>query len=46
MCVEIIIFIDCFMKINEYLGSIVTFLKREEKEMCNLCGMRDECDLL
>ncbi|XP_070362172.1 death domain-containing protein 1 isoform X6 [Equus asinus] len=34
------------MKINEYLGSTVTLLKREEKEMCNLCGMRDECDPL
>ncbi|XP_023494013.1 death domain-containing protein 1 isoform X2 [Equus przewalskii] len=43
---EIITFIDCLMKINEYLGSTVTLLKREEKEMCNLCGMRDECDPL
>ena len=31
------------MKINEYLGSTATFLKKEEKEMCNLCGMHDEC---
>ncbi|XP_058402846.1 death domain-containing protein 1 isoform X2 [Diceros bicornis minor] len=40
---EIITFIDCLVKINEYLGSTVTLLKKEEKEMCNLCGMHDEC---
>ncbi|XP_006191240.2 death domain-containing protein 1 [Camelus ferus] len=40
---EIIPSIDCLMKINECLGSTATFLKKEEKEMCNLCGMRDEC---
>ncbi|XP_004419024.2 PREDICTED: death domain-containing protein 1 isoform X1 [Ceratotherium simum simum] len=40
---EIITFIDCLVKINEYLGSTVTLLKKEEKEMCNLCGVRDEC---
>ncbi|XP_040093929.1 death domain-containing protein 1 [Oryx dammah] len=40
---ETITFIDCLMKINEYLGSTATFLKKEEKEMCNLCGMHDEC---
>ncbi|XP_008138427.3 death domain-containing protein 1 [Eptesicus fuscus] len=40
---EIITFIDCLMKINEYLGSTATLLKEEEKQMCNLCGMRDEC---
>ncbi|XP_007953742.2 death domain-containing protein 1 [Orycteropus afer afer] len=40
---EIITFIDCLMKINEYLGSTATFLKKAEKEMCNLCGMHDEC---
>ncbi|XP_074205543.1 death domain-containing protein 1 isoform X1 [Camelus bactrianus] len=43
VCVEIIPSIDCLMKINECLGSTATFLKKEEKEMCNLCGMRDEC---
>ena len=43
VCVETITFIDCLMKINEYLGSTATFLKKEEKEMCNLCGMHDEC---
>lgn len=31
------------MKINEYLGRTATLLKKEEKEMCNLCGMHDEC---
>uniref|UniRef100_A0A8C2NL59 Death domain containing 1 n=1 Tax=Capra hircus TaxID=9925 RepID=A0A8C2NL59_CAPHI len=36
-------FLYCLMKINEYLGSTATFLKKEEKEMCNLCGMHDEC---
>ncbi|KAI5775634.1 DTHD1 [Gulo gulo luscus] len=40
---EISTFIDCLMKINEYLGSTATLLKKEEKEMCNLCGMHDEC---
>lgn len=43
VCVEIITFIDCLMKINEYLGSTATLLKEEEKQMCNLGGMRDEC---
>nr|XP_012626445.1 death domain-containing protein 1 isoform X1 [Microcebus murinus]XP_012626446.1 death domain-containing protein 1 isoform X1 [Microcebus murinus] len=42
---EIITFIDCLMKINEHLGSTARLLEREEKEMCNLCGMRDECVL-
>ncbi|XP_036186930.1 death domain-containing protein 1 [Myotis myotis] len=40
---EIITFIDCLMKINEYLGSTATLLKEEGKQMCNLCGVRDEC---
>nr|XP_020771396.1 death domain-containing protein 1 isoform X1 [Odocoileus virginianus texanus] len=40
---ETIAFIERLMKINEYLGSTATFLKKEEKEMCNLCGMHDEC---
>ncbi|CAK6433241.1 unnamed protein product [Pipistrellus nathusii] len=40
---EIITFIDCLMKINGYLGSTALLLKEEEKQMCNLCGMRDEC---
>ncbi|XP_057582886.1 death domain-containing protein 1 [Hippopotamus amphibius kiboko] len=40
---EIMTFIDCLMKIKEYLRSTATFLQKEEKEMCNLCGMRDEC---
>ncbi|KAM7154898.1 death domain-containing protein 1 isoform 1-T1 [Molossus nigricans] len=40
---EIVTFIDCLMKINEYLGSTATLLKREEKQMCNLCSMHDEC---
>ncbi|KAK2498046.1 hypothetical protein MC885_002900 [Smutsia gigantea] len=34
---------DCLMKINEYLGSTATLLKKEEKEMSNLCGMQNEC---
>ncbi|XP_049742334.1 death domain-containing protein 1 isoform X2 [Elephas maximus indicus] len=40
---EIITFIDCLMKISEYLGSAATLLKEKEKEMCNLCSMHDEC---
>ncbi|XP_037685481.1 death domain-containing protein 1 isoform X2 [Choloepus didactylus] len=40
---EIITFIDCLMKINEYLGTTATLLKKKEKEMCNLCGKRAEC---
>lgn len=43
VCTEIITFIDCLMKINGYLGSTALLLKEEEKQMCNLCGMRDEC---
>ena len=43
VCVEIIAFIDCLMKRSEYLGSTATFLKKEEKEIYNLCGMHDEC---
>lgn len=43
VCTEIITFIDCLMKMNEYLGSTATLLKEEEKQMCNSCGMRDEC---
>ncbi|KAM5271426.1 death domain-containing protein 1 [Ctenodactylus gundi] len=39
---EIITFINCLMKMNEYLGNTAMLLKKEEKEMCNLCGMRDE----
>uniref|UniRef100_A0A8D1J974 Death domain containing 1 n=1 Tax=Sus scrofa TaxID=9823 RepID=A0A8D1J974_PIG len=40
---EIVTFRECLMKINEYLGGTAAFLKKEEKEMCNLCGMHDEC---
>ncbi|KAM9086285.1 death domain-containing protein 1 [Megaptera novaeangliae] len=40
---EITAFIDCLMKRSEYLGSTATFLKKEEKEIYNLCGMHDEC---
>ncbi|KAF3825280.1 hypothetical protein GH733_005914, partial [Mirounga leonina] len=40
---EISTFIDCLMKINEYLESTATLLKKEEKEMCNLCSTHDEC---
>nr|XP_054409791.1 death domain-containing protein 1 [Pongo abelii] len=40
---EIITFIDCLIKITEHLGSTAALLKKEEKEMCNLCGMHDEC---
>ncbi|XP_062069099.1 death domain-containing protein 1 isoform X1 [Lepus europaeus] len=31
------------MRIKEHLGSTALFLKKEEKEMCNLCSMHDEC---
>lgn len=31
------------MKINEYLGSTAALLKKEEKKMCNSCGMHDKC---
>lgn len=31
------------MKVKEHLGSTALFLKKEEKEMCNLCSMHDEC---
>ncbi|XP_012381201.3 death domain-containing protein 1 [Dasypus novemcinctus] len=40
---EITTFIDCIMKINEYLGSTATLLKKKAKEMCNLCCKQDEC---
>ncbi|XP_054205962.1 death domain-containing protein 1 isoform X2 [Homo sapiens] len=40
---EIITFIDCLIKITEHLGSTAALLKKEEKEICNLCGMHDEC---
>ncbi|XP_066243144.1 death domain-containing protein 1 isoform X4 [Saccopteryx leptura] len=40
---EMVTFIDCLMKINESLGSTATLLKKEEKQMCILCGVRDEC---
>ncbi|XP_007522869.2 death domain-containing protein 1 [Erinaceus europaeus] len=40
---EIMIFIDCLMKINEYLESTATLLKKEENEMGNLCSMHDDC---
>ncbi|KAG8516518.1 Death domain-containing protein 1, partial [Galemys pyrenaicus] len=43
VCVEMITFMDCLMKINDYLGSTATLLKKEEKEMCNLCSTHDEC---
>ncbi|KAM4854478.1 death domain-containing protein 1 [Thomomys bottae] len=39
---EIVAFIDCLMKMNEYLGNAAMLLKKEEKEMCNLCSMHDE----
>lgn len=42
-CAEIVTFIDCLMKVKEHLGSTALFLKKEEKEMCNLCSMHDEC---
>lgn len=31
------------MRINEYLGSTATLLKKEEKKMCDFCSMHDEC---
>ncbi|XP_054438223.1 death domain-containing protein 1 [Pteronotus mesoamericanus] len=40
---EIVTLIDCLMKINDHLGSTATLLKKEEKQMCNLCGTHDEC---
>ncbi|KAM8801059.1 death domain-containing protein 1 [Rhynchonycteris naso] len=40
---EIVTFIDCLMKINESLGSTATLLKKEEKQMCILCSVHDEC---
>ncbi|EPQ08166.1 Death domain-containing protein 1 [Myotis brandtii] len=40
---KIITFIDCLTKINEYLGSTATLLKEERKQMCHLCGVREEC---
>ncbi|XP_040822058.1 death domain-containing protein 1 isoform X1 [Ochotona curzoniae] len=40
---EMITFIDCLMKIKEHLGSTAVLLKKEEKEMCNLCSKHDEC---
>ncbi|XP_075399705.1 death domain-containing protein 1 [Tenrec ecaudatus] len=40
---EIIPVRDCLVRINGYLGKTATLLKREEKEMCNLYGMHDEC---
>nr|XP_013005434.2 death domain-containing protein 1 [Cavia porcellus] len=39
---EIITFTDCLMKMNEHLGNTAMLLKKEEKEMCNLCSTRDE----
>ncbi|XP_004624701.2 death domain-containing protein 1 [Octodon degus] len=39
---EIITFIECLMKMNEHLGNTAMLLKKEEKEMCNLCSMHDE----
>ncbi|XP_048220426.1 death domain-containing protein 1 [Perognathus longimembris pacificus] len=39
---EIIAFMDCLMKMNEYLENTAMLLKKEEKEMCNLCSMHDE----
>ncbi|KAF6129788.1 death domain containing 1 [Phyllostomus discolor] len=40
---EIVALIDCLMKIKDSLGSTATLLKKEEKQMCNLGGTRDEC---
>ncbi|XP_053433809.1 death domain-containing protein 1 [Nycticebus coucang] len=42
---ETITFIDCLMKINEHLGNTATLLKKEEEEICNLCGLHDESSL-
>ncbi|XP_047423058.1 death domain-containing protein 1 [Sciurus carolinensis] len=39
---EIITFIECLMKMKEHLGNTAMLLKKEEKEMCNLCRMHDE----
>ncbi|XP_055479781.1 death domain-containing protein 1 [Psammomys obesus] len=39
---EIIAFIDCLMKMNAHLGNTATLLKKEEKEMCNLCSMHED----
>ncbi|XP_069868595.1 death domain-containing protein 1 [Dipodomys merriami] len=39
---EMIAFIDSLMKMNEYLGNTSMLLKKEEKELCNLCSMHDE----
>ncbi|XP_048640267.1 death domain-containing protein 1 isoform X2 [Marmota marmota marmota] len=39
---EIIAFIECLMKMKEHLGNTALLLKKEEKEMCNLCRMHDE----
>ncbi|XP_036920253.1 death domain-containing protein 1 isoform X1 [Sturnira hondurensis] len=40
---DIVALTDCLMKIKDYLGSTATLLKKEEKQMCNLCGTHDEC---
>ncbi|XP_005392072.1 PREDICTED: death domain-containing protein 1 [Chinchilla lanigera] len=39
---EIITFIDCLKRMNGHLGNTAMLLKEEEKEICNLCSMRDE----
>ncbi|XP_004867731.1 death domain-containing protein 1 [Heterocephalus glaber] len=39
---EMITFIEYLMKMNEHLGNTAMLLKKEEKEMCNLCSMHDE----
>ncbi|GAB1289666.1 Death domain-containing 1 [Apodemus speciosus] len=39
---EIIAFINCLLKMNEHLGNTVMLLKKEEKEMCNLCSMHED----
>ncbi|XP_050006208.1 death domain-containing protein 1 isoform X1 [Alexandromys fortis] len=39
---EIIAFIDFLMKMNEHLGNTAMLLRREEKEMCNLCSMHED----
>lgn len=31
------------MKMNEHLGNTAMLLRNEEKEMCNLCSMHEDC---
>ncbi|XP_036056114.1 death domain-containing protein 1 [Onychomys torridus] len=39
---EIIAFIECLMKMNEHLGNTAMLLRKEEKEMCNLCSLHED----